>query len=273
MDLPQIEQHWTNWAKTYKSDVRATTKTPTIKQLEIFALKRALKRTGLTTKSEANILEVGCGNGYNCLGLANEFPGTSITGVDYIEEMVEHAKTIRDEAGLQKRVHYYQGNILELAKHPQLTKSFDVVFTDRCVINLNSPELQLEGIKQLLSKVSAGGHLILIENMQHSYDWQNQLRSSVDLPERTPDKFNLFLDEASLVKSLGNHVELIDSENFAALHDLLLYVLVPMINNGEVDYDHPIVSAATTLLSTNNDEFSRAFGAFGQNRLLIFRKK
>ena len=62
------------------------------------------------------------------------------------------------------------------------------------------------------------------------------------------------------------------NENFTTLHDLALYILVPMINGGKIDYKHPIVEAATKLsiaISENSDE---TFGNYGQNRLYLFQK-
>ena len=45
MDLENIKRHWTEWAKA-GVDLRATTKTGTVKSLEIAALVRAIRRTG-----------------------------------------------------------------------------------------------------------------------------------------------------------------------------------------------------------------------------------
>jgi len=50
-------------------------------------------------------------------------------------------------------------------------------------------------------------------------------------------------------------------------------VLVPMITDGNVDYEHPIVAAVTKLLLSNPEEFGNSFGDFGQNRLYVFKKE
>ena len=42
MDYGQVKKHWDNWAKEFGTSLRATTKSMTIKQLEIFALMRHL---------------------------------------------------------------------------------------------------------------------------------------------------------------------------------------------------------------------------------------
>ena len=42
MELQQIENHWKNWANTFKTDLRATTKSSTAKELEINALVQTI---------------------------------------------------------------------------------------------------------------------------------------------------------------------------------------------------------------------------------------
>ncbi|WP_232302784.1 class I SAM-dependent methyltransferase, partial [Elstera litoralis] len=70
MDSKQIFEHWSNWAETYGTNLRATTKTGTAKLLELDALARRLGL--LNTTESADILEVGCGNGINCISLSKQ---------------------------------------------------------------------------------------------------------------------------------------------------------------------------------------------------------
>ena len=69
MELDDIELHWREWAKA-GVDLSATTKTATIKQLEIAALARAIRRSGIDD-CQRTVLEAGCGNGQNCIALAH----------------------------------------------------------------------------------------------------------------------------------------------------------------------------------------------------------
>ena len=174
--------------------------------------------------------------------------------------------------GFQDRSRFRIGNALELSAVPGLLAQYDVVFTDRCLINIESVELQMRAITDLAARVREGGHLIMIENSTATYDRQNHCRTLLDLPARTPAEFNLFFDETRILphlKTLGFEVEI---EDFISLHDLMLYVLVPAINGGTVDYDHPLVHAATLLNIAVSAEISSAFGAFGQGRMFVCRK-
>jgi len=270
MELNQIESHWQNWAKEFKTDLRATTKSSTAKQLEINALMQMIGKN-INTDDPFSILEVGCGNGHNCFALQQAFAKTDITGVDFIEDMVHHAKELNHY--FKTNIPFHQGNILELDQHPEIASDYDVVFTVRCVINLNTDELQHQGIEQLVKKVKTGGLLIMIENQKNTHKNQNTLRQLVDLPARKPAEFNHFMDQQGLLNKANElNLSLIETHNFSSLHDIILYTLIPMINDGEVDYQHPLVQAAADLTNAGEDQLLNSFGDFGQNKLFVFKK-
>ena len=272
MDLEQIEQHWKNWAEKFDTDIRATTKTETIKKLEVAALHRAFKKTPFISQKECHVLEVGCGNGHNCFRLFDLMPDCSFTGVDFIPEMIKNATKIKIKNKEYSNIDFFIGNALTLDENKNLKEYYDIVFTDRCLINLNTVELQINALEQLYKKTKKGGYIIIIENINETYNNQNTLRKSVGLPERTPDKFNLFISDSVLLEYAKKNLTLIDIDDFSSLHDIILYVLTPMLNNGSVDYDSPMVLAATQLLLSIKDNSNRDFGKFGQNRLYIFQK-
>jgi len=269
MQLKDIHAHWTNWSKTYGGNLRATTKTGTAKILEINAIWRKLK----TEKALKSVLEVGCGNGVNCVELARRLPSHTFDGVDFVDEMVSSARSRATENNLNERVRFFVGNVLELNQVSELAKQYDVIFSDRCLINLNTTKLQVEAIGKLAKMLRPGGLLLMIENSKQTYDQQNKLRIILDLPPRTPATFNHFFDEAQILPAIkASNLVLEDVEDFISLHDILLYVLVPAINGGEVDYDHPMVHAATKLSEDSSIAELGEFGKFGQNRLFVCRK-
>jgi SAM-dependent methyltransferase len=268
MDQQQIKAHWKDWAERYGLDLRATTKAWTAKALEIDALARAIHRAGLSDKV-GMVLEAGCGNGHNCIELARRFPKLSFTGFDYVADMVRSARQLLAQSDLGDRVEFYEGDVLSLESISELGPQYDFVFTDRCLINLNSIEKQLAAIDQLCTKLPVGGCMVLIENSRQTYERQNDCREIVGLPRRTPAAFNLFLDEAVVIPYLRSRFARLEVEDFSSLHDLVLYVLLPAVNGGQIDYEHPLVHAATRLtLGFGSSEIPQ-FGTFGQNRLFF----
>jgi len=270
--LDEIKDHWRDQAVAFGGLLGATTKASTPKVLELDALIRRFRNL-LGEDPAGTVLEVGCGNGVNCLELASTFPGLRFDGVDYVEEMVDAAKQRRSGSSDAERLRFLVGDALAVGALDGLAASYDIVFTDRCLINLPSTDLQKQAITSLASKVRPGGHLVMIENSRATYDIQNRYREHLGLPPRRPATFNLFFDEAEILPHLPTAgLELVDTEDFISLHDLVLYVLVPAINGGEVDYDHPLVEAATTLNRAVSATTPSAFGAYGQNRLYTCRQ-
>jgi len=270
LNLAQIKKHWTDWAKTYGTDLRATTKTSTAKKMEVMTLVHTISSLAESLPEQAKILEVGCGNGHNILSLASHFDNFSLKGVDYVEEMIRAALDECDRLALDgDRVQFGVGDALNLNS---LDKDYDLVFTVRCLINLNTDGLQLKAVEQIQNRLKSGGYLLLLENSQSSYADQNSLRKIAGLEPRTPAEFNHFLSDSLLQQVDGLGLERIRSLNFSSLHDLVLYVLVPMINNGKVEYDHPLVEAATNLTVAMISSDFEIPGEYGQNQLHVFRK-
>jgi SAM-dependent methyltransferase len=271
LDVDEIRQHWTQSARAHGTALQATTKTWTAKVLELDALTRRL--TATVGDRTGRVLEMGCGNGVNCIDLAARFPNLSFDGVDYVPEMVQSATEHARTAEHADRLRFFVGDAVGVASVDGLAAEYDIVFTDRCLINLDTVDLQKAAISALAGKVRPGGHLVMIENCAATYDEQNRLRQALGLAPRTPASFNLFFDETEILPHIGSiGLELDDIEDFIGLHDLALYVLVPAVNGGEVDYDHPLVEAATLLNKAVSADRPSAFGPIGQNRLYFCRR-
>lgn len=271
MNLGDIEQHWRNWAVSFGKDLRATTKGRTAKMIEVAALGRVIDLAQRELGRPLDILEVGCGNGFNCSWIAQNFPQSRVLGVDYIPEMIEAAKLRQAEDSIPAdRLTYQTGNALDLSDVPG---SFDLVFTNRCLINLNTWDLQAQAYAQLISKVRPGGYVATIENSVPARLRQDQLRKSAGLPERPIDKFNTFF-EADALENLAKEIglQVICNDHVSTLHDLMLYVLLPMTNGGIIDYEHPLVSAAAQINIELTNHLRLDLGAVGQNFLLLCRK-
>jgi len=265
------KQHWQNWAKEYGTSIRATTMTETAKILEIDAFYRRIRDICLQDLNIETVLEAGCGNGYNCIELAQRFPDLRFYGFDYTQEMIEMAQIRANAHGVQDRCRFVVADLLDLHSVIKIDQQYDIVITDRLLINLDTLEKQKKSLEILAMKVRPGGYLLMIENTLQAREQQNHLRGLFNLTERKQPPFNLFLDEKEItacLDTLGLVYE--DVEDFSALHDFLLYVLLPSINGGLIDYDNPIIKAATDFsLKVPIDNYC---GFYGQNRLFVCRK-
>jgi len=272
MDEKDIFHHWLSWATEFGTELRATTKTWTAKAIEVDAFARRISELSGDLPT-GTALEIGCGNGVNCIELAGRFSNMLFDGIDYVPEMVNSARKNANENSLSDRLRFFQGDVLSIKEHEDLREEYDFVFTDRCLINLNSTDLQKQAISELATLIKPGGYLLMIENSQQTYDMQNRCREIVGLQPRTPASFNTFFDESEIKPHLASIcLEVEEVEDFISLHDIVLYVLVPAINGGKVDYNHPLVEAATRLNIGLAAESPSALGSFGQNRLFVCRR-
>lgn len=269
-DPDRIREHWEAWARSFGTGLCATTRSSTAKGLEVDALRRTFARIGAEAGRPLCVLEAGCGNGHNCVRLAEAFPEWRFTGFDYVAEMVAAAEENRDAAGIApERFTVFRDDVRQLAR---VEGFFDIVLTVRCLINLDSDEAQLAALSRLSERVVPGGRLVMIENSRATHGRQNRARELLGLPPREPAAFNRFLDEELVRAHLRRLGYAVETEDFSSLHDLMLYALLPATNGGTVEYDHPLVQAAARLSQAFSAESPSAFGAFGQNRLFSCRK-
>ena len=272
MRLEHIRQHWEKLAEEYGTDLRATTKTTTAKEIELHALSRVLEELPLDLSSPLKVVEAGCGNGLNLFWLVKKVPQWDFKGFDYVPQMIASAIQLRDEEGISAQKISFE--VAEFNTPNLPVSTFDVVITVRGLINLNSDELQLSAVTKLTSLLKPGGFLILLENSSQAHSVQNHLRERVGLPARVEATYNHFLNEKAFGDYLkGSELEIWKQVDFIGLHDLLLYVLVPMLNGGKIDYDNPLVHAATELTKKLSLEEMSSLGPYGQNRLIVCRKK
>lgn len=109
------------------------------------------------------ILDVGCGQGTQLLGLARE--GYSVTGLDLSSELLELAEHQlgREDPEVRERVRLVQGDINELGN--AVGRTYDVVLCHGLIMYLSSLDKALE---QLDGVVAMGGILSTLTRNRYS---------------------------------------------------------------------------------------------------------
>lgn len=278
MQKDKVLQHWNDWAQKFGTDLRSTTKCQSIKTLEIAALSRRIAQILEDSQSSSlKVLEIGCGNGLNGIALCNSFPQIEWVGVDFSSEMVAQAHKNIDSSGVEQQMVVAQGDVLELDRttksQDHLNTRFDVIYTDRCLINLTSAQEQIRACANINKLLAENGRFLMLENSKQSHERLNMLRAAVGLPFRPVADFNVFIDEEEVLPAVQEFLDLCSVDDFGSLHDIVLYVLKPSIHEDQaVTYDDALMRSVTTLLLSLNAESSN-FGQFGQNRLWTFRSR
>merc|ERR1711860_372027 len=103
---------------------------------------------------EAKILDLGCGNGYTCVELAEE-GYENVTGVDYSEKAIALAKSITEGRDLENEIKYEVSDLLDhkdsfVSRHE---KYFDLLFDKGTydAISLNPEGAKLKRLSYISS--------------------------------------------------------------------------------------------------------------------------
>jgi len=250
----KIHGFWEERAEKFRGNFEAVTNDPLIKELELGALEKVVDPA-------ADLLEAGCGNGANVISLASRVEG-HLYGFDYSEQMIQAAQSGSEINGVAGRIHFSVGDVLgDLSHFPK----FSQLFTDRCLINLPSHELQVQAALNLAERVEEGGHLIFIECARQPLENLNQLRSSVGLAPIPEHWHNLYIDEDRFLADVGNRLRLEKVDSFSSLYYVASRVFnAKLTPEGEKpDYLADINKVSCQLPS---------FGDYGPHKLYLFKK-
>ena len=259
------KDYWNLRAKKNKQTIKSTTNFNLIKEFEISILKYLFEK--YLKKKSLKILELGCGNGVNLKSLKTIFPKFEFYGIDYSKEMIKHAKKNNNN------INFIEADITKTNIYNELPK-FDVIFTNRCLINLKSENkinLAISKSEYLLKK---GGYFIFLENFINGHKNQNKLRKVLKLRYRKIAKFNKFLDERSFLNFLKKYFKILENVNYSSLNDLLLYVLTPS-NSLKINYNSKLqkklIFLLINLLEKNKFLLTLNYNS-GQNNLIVCKK-
>mgnify|MGYP001404556103 FL=1 len=175
-DPSKILEHYTSEAKLYKASPKSTMKDLFIRGLEVSKLTETL--TKLSNKN-TKVLEVGCGNGYTVSKLSKKLE-CNFVGIDSNKEMIQLAS----KRSLKKII-FSKQSILEPTFR---SGTFDIVFTQRCLINLISWKSQKTALNQIHRLLKKDGFLVLLEAFDDGLRELNQARRIIGL-EKIPIRF------------------------------------------------------------------------------------
>lgn len=217
--------------------------------LEIEVLKQYLPKN-------CRILDVGCGNGI-ATGRYAKY-ATEIVGIDYSEGMINRAKI---EWRHLSNVKFEVQDILDL-QFPD--NSFDVVISQRCLINLTSWSYQQKAIANIARVLKADGFFFMQEGSRQGREALNQAREAVGIARMPKVAYNLDFDEEKLWPFLRQNFNIIEIRRFG-IYDLISRVVHPLlVQPASPCYDSKINEIARHVSTALRgcDELSREFSAF-----------
>jgi len=176
--------------------------------MDIITRDKEVEKIISTIKSfklyQPRILEIGCGNGYTAEQVLKNIETKSYVGLDINEELLNIVVS-RNLCG-----YFGKGNCLDIQYHD---RSFDIVFSERCLINLITWENQQRAINEIYRVLEKGGYYIMVEAFTDAHDNINAAREAIGL-ERIPVPFhNLFFNKDILMPFMNQLFMSIPAEN------------------------------------------------------------
>jgi len=260
-----IKKYWNERALKHKKDPAATTNDVFLRKLEIKTILETLKKIRKT--KNVKILDIGCADGYSTIKISQSLNIANIVGVDYGSNMIKIAnKKLGSLPKLKKRVNFLVGDVSNLDDVIGKSK-FDVVISDRLLINLDSVNTQKKVISEVFKHLKNGGYYIAIENFIEGHNKMNQVRKLVGLPEIPLRWHNLFLKKSQFLRSVQRLFKIYSFDDFASAYYFstrVVYSKMCQMRREKPDYNHDIHKLSVDL---------PWFGEFSPVKMVVLKKK
>jgi ubiquinone/menaquinone biosynthesis C-methylase UbiE len=232
MEHEDVRDYWNERAKEHKESPEATTNDYYMREIEIRSIKNKID---LYIDRVKDVADIGCGNGFSTIELARQFKNVNFVGYDYSEEMIKNAKQKAIDEGL-KNISF---NVLDVV-NDDIDNSYDLIYTDRCLINLTSWNDQKIALEKIVSSLTRNGIYVMIENFIDGQNNLNNIRKSFGLNDIAIRDHNLFFDLPNIenfVENIGFNLS--SYENISSAYYLVsrvIYSKTCMMEGSQPDY-------------------------------------
>jgi ubiquinone/menaquinone biosynthesis C-methylase UbiE len=260
----EIKSYWDQRASENAGNPSATTDDVWLRELEITVLADTLRELGL---ADAQTLDLGCGDGYSTLKLAQAVPTLTLLGLDYSANMIDNARRrLAESPALAPRVSFGIADALRLDEAIP-NKTFDLVITDRCLINLATFAAQESALGQIAAHLRPGGCYLAIENFLEGQENLTAARRHMGLTEIPVRWHNVFFREREFLAGAKQFFDIVEIKDFSSSYYFATRILYSAMCNkrGEKpDYRHAIHEVAVGL---------PWIGQFSPIRLAVLRRR
>jgi ubiquinone/menaquinone biosynthesis C-methylase UbiE len=248
------QHYWDQQAVRYGSKLSATASSEWVRASSVRRLRELLKPNDF-------ILEIGCGNTKSLLEPLSR--SHKSFGIDLSYEMLAAAEQqgTRVEGLAQS----------DACQLPFADESFDLVYTSRCLINIQDPEMQVVAIQEAIRSTKADGFLVLIENFEEPVSALGRVRARYGHPQ-TRDEHNVLLNLARTIGIAEKHGwSLVSARGNTLANHVSEFVRAsfPKKVANPVDW---MLTPLYELLTRIEDKFVNKLRFIGKDVMLVFRK-
>ena len=231
-----IKEHYKTQAEKHKDSALSTMEDPITRQKEVDLIHNFFRLPVIREDCE-DVLEIGCGNGYTLSHLRSAFLQYKFSGLDFSEDLLQIAKS-RNLSG----VSFEQGDVRKLR---YADNSFDVIYTERCIINLLDWEEQQQALKEMHRILHMGGYLLFIEAFGDGYRNLNKARNELGLDSIAMPHHNLYFEKETFEPFISQLFQITNAtdlgatnpndvhRNFLSSHYFAARVLHPLLTKGD----------------------------------------
>jgi ubiquinone/menaquinone biosynthesis C-methylase UbiE len=205
-----IKNYWEKQAQTFKSSHEASWG-------DNFMIDLEIETIGKHFSDGQNVLDVGCANGYSTFRQAATHNISSITGVDYAENMINEALQQQSKLHSGKDIKFAIGDIRDLRFDDN---SFDLVYTTRVIINLPNWDEQIKAINECIRVAKPGGKIVFSEAFWEPLVLLNSIRTLKQLPPLIEHDFNRYLKRSKLDEYLQQRQITFEVDDFSSVYYL-----------------------------------------------------
>ncbi len=214
--------------------------------------------------SGSRVLDIGCGNGATIIRLGQERACSGV-GIDFSVEMSALAEREVEKAGLGESIIIRNRGVPPI---PTEFGTFDVVLSQRCLINLTSTKEQKRAIDDIRQVLNSRGKYIMVESSIQGSARTNEVRRSLGLEPIDPPWHNLFFDEEVVSGWPDDEFQIECFEHITSTYNFLsriVYAKLAADRHETLRYDSDI-----NLLSM---KLPPQIGDFGPVKAWVWRKR
>lgn len=232
-----VRAHYRHVAETHGPSPRSGMEDDFVREKELDWISRYQDLARLRHQRPLQILDLGCGNGYTLARLSEKSLPDRYWGLDFSDELLEIAKS----RNLPRCV-LTQGDARRLTFGAE---TFDLVYTERCLINILDPEEQIQALHEVARVLKSGGDYLMIECFTDGLANNNKARADCGLPAIKEASHNRYFEKEVLFANTRNLFKVLDfaefgteaplASNFLSSYYFISRVLYPaLLRGGEV---------------------------------------